>query len=344
MAIKLKKETDMKKILAFIILSIAMVSCYENYIYDFTYTSIYFPYTTDVRTVVVGEGMHFDVGAALGGVRSNTKDRNVSFILDNSLINAAQLLKMQTHAQAYIKNPTLPVAALQLLPSNYYTITNSSTMVIKSGQHEGGVTIRPDSVTFLNDSLKTMYSTYVLPFRITAADADSIMYSKKTNVVGVRFENMLFGNYWHGGAAKVPKVGTNTDSATIVYRWAVNDIATKIWTLTTFGPNTLYTNGYFNLQTAKNELKLVLKGSTVFLSTAAASPGLPLTAPTNTYVQDGPCTFNQAKLLQNRKIFLKYSFVSGKYTYHCTDTIYFRNRIRDGVNEWQDENPAHYTK
>jgi hypothetical protein len=36
----------MKKILAFIILSIAMVSCYEDYIYDFTYTSIYFPYSS----------------------------------------------------------------------------------------------------------------------------------------------------------------------------------------------------------------------------------------------------------------------------------------------------------
>jgi hypothetical protein len=336
MAIKLKKETDMKKILAFIILSIAMVSCYENYIYDFTYTSVYFPYTTDVRTVVVGEGMHFDVGAALGGVRSNDKDRNVSFILDNTLINPAQLLKMQTHAQGYIKNPSLPVVTLLQLPANYYTITDAATMVIKKGQHEGGVTIKPDSTTFLNDSLKTMYATYALPFRITAADADSMLYSKRTNVVGVRFENMLFGNYWHGGAAKVPKVGTSTDSATIVYNWAVNDIATKIWTITTFGPKTVYTNGYFNQQTAKTELKLVLNGSTVFVSAAPGS--------TFNYVQDGACTFNQAKLLQNRKIFLKYSFVNGKYTYHCTDTIFFRNRIRDGVNEWQDENPAHYTK
>ena len=38
----------MKKLLAFIILSIAMVSCYDNYIYDFTYTGIYFPYQKDV--------------------------------------------------------------------------------------------------------------------------------------------------------------------------------------------------------------------------------------------------------------------------------------------------------
>ena len=65
----------MKKILALILLSIAAVSCYDNYIYDFTYTGIYFPYQMDVRTFVVGEGMKFEVGAALGGVRKNEINR-----------------------------------------------------------------------------------------------------------------------------------------------------------------------------------------------------------------------------------------------------------------------------
>jgi hypothetical protein len=336
---KILKETYMKKLLALIILSIALVSCYENYIYDFTYTSIYFPYQMDVRTFVVGEGMKIDVGAALGGVRKNEKDRNVSFVFDNSMITPALLTSMKNASQPYIKNAATPIVAASqtLLPSNFYSITSSNTMVIKSGQHMGAVTIKPDSVTFLNDSAKTMYATYVLPFRITNADADSMKYGKTTNAVAFRFENMLFGNYYHGGAAKIPKVYSPTvDSATITYRWAVNDIATKIWTLTTAGPSTLYTNGYFNLQTAKNELKLVLKDTIVFVSSGPGS--------TNTYVQNGTCVYRKTKLLQNRKILLKYSFVSGKYTYRCTDTLYFRNRLRDGVNEWQDENPSHYTK
>ena len=294
--------------------------------------AIYFQYQIDVRTFVVGEGMKFEVGADLGGVRKNTKDRNVSFVLDNTLITPALLTSMKAASQPYIKNPTTPVAALLLLPSNYYTISNSSAMVIKSGSHSGTVTIRPDSTTFLNDSLKTMYSTYVLPFRITAADADSILYNKRTNVVGVRFENMLFGNYWHGGAALINRPAKA--DTTIIYRWAVNDVASKIWTLTTAGPNTLVTNGYYNLTTTKTEIKLVLKGNTIYLGSATGS--------TNTYLPEGECTFNRPKLLQDRKIFLKYSFVSGGNTYHCTDTLTFRNRIRDGVNEWQDENPPHY--
>jgi len=324
----------MKKILALIFLSIAMVSCYDSYIYDFDYASIYFPYQQDVRTFVVGEGMKIEVGAALGGVRDNVRDRNVSFALDNTLITPAALANMKSASQPYIKGPATPVTTLLQLPDNYFTISNPNTMVIKTGQYSGTVTIRPDSVNFLNDSLKTMYSTYALPFRITAADADSIRFNKKTNIVGVRFENMLFGNYWHGGVATISRVGKPDSS--VVYRSAVNDIASKIWTLTTIGPNTLVSNGYFNQTTTKTELRLVLKGNKIYVSANTGS--------SFAYVQAGECTFNRTKLLQERKLFLQYSFVNGVNTYKCIDTLIFRNRIRDGINEWQDENPSHYSK
>ncbi len=65
----------MKKILAILILSVALVSCYEDYINDFDYTAIYFPNPIDVRTVVVGEGLKVNLGAALGGVMENEFDR-----------------------------------------------------------------------------------------------------------------------------------------------------------------------------------------------------------------------------------------------------------------------------
>ena len=57
---------------------------------------------------------------------------------------------------------------------------------------------------------------------------------------------------------------------------------------------------------------------------------------------DGECRYNQAKLLQDRKIYLKYKYVKDGLVHHCTDTLKFRNRIRDGVNEWQDENQDNY--
>jgi hypothetical protein len=335
---KILKEIVMKKILALIVLSIVMVSCYEEYLRDYPTTSIYFSIQQDVRTFVVGEGMKIKVGVSLGGVRENTIDRNVGFILDPALITPARLASMKASSWGYIKNATTPVTALALLPTSYYTMTPSTTaMVIKAGWHEGAVTIKADSVSFLNDSIKTMVSTYVLPFYITSADADSILETRRSNVVGLMFENKLFGNYWHGGSAVVNRP-TKTDT-TIVYKTTVPTQENLIWSLTTAGPSTLTCNGYFNQTVAagKKQLKLVLKGTKIYLSAG--------TDASFAFTQDGECTFNNSKLLQQRKIMLKYKYTqtaSPFYTYHCTDTLTFRNRIRDGVNEWQDENPSHY--
>ena len=82
----------------------------------------------------------------------------------------------------------------------------------------------------------------------------------------------------------------------------------------------------------------VKKDTKIYIS---AAPGA-----SYTFEPDGESAFNNPKLLQDRRIYLKYKFidpVSG-FTYHCTDTLRFRNRIRDGINEWQDENPDHYIK
>ena len=53
--------------------------------------------------------------------------------------------------------------------------------------------------------------------------------------------------------------------------------------------------------------------------------------------------FNGSKLLQDRKLIMQYSYSNDSgNTVEVTDTLYFRNRYRDGVNEWQDENPENY--
>ena len=60
-------------------------------------------------------------------------------------------------------------------------------------------------------------------------------------------------------------------------------------------------------------------------------------------ITDTGSSWNRSKLLQGRKLFLNYTYSSPDGTVtEVTDTLTFRNRIRDGVNEWQDENPQHY--
>ncbi|MCX6222895.1 MAG: DUF1735 domain-containing protein [Bacteroidia bacterium] len=323
----------MKNILIVLILAVAMVSCYKGYLNDFDYNGIYFPYQTDVRTFVVGEGMNIEVGAALGGVRENVRDRNVAFSLDNSLITPAILALMKGGDQ-YIKNAVAPVNTLLPLPSNYFTLSNNNKIVIKAGNHMGSVVMKVDSALFLADA-KTLYANYAVPFYITSADADTILSTKRSAIIGVKYENMLFGNYWHGGITTV-KSPTGATVSTILYYTAVNQPETKVWKLKTVAPNALVTNGYSDQTTPKDEMKLTLDGNNIIVSTNAGS--------TFTVLPDGVSTFNRAKLLQNRKILLNYKYVNAAgNTCYAQDTLTFRNRIRDGVNEWQDENPAHYT-
>lgn len=326
------KNAVMKKLFALLILSIALVSCYDDYIKDFDYDGVYFTYQFDTRTVVVGEGMKIEIGAALAGVMDNTRDRNVLFSIDNTLITPAILTAMKGGA-TYIKNAVSSVTTLFPIPANYYSLSDNSKIVIKSGEHSGSIVFKADSANFLADAA-TINAAYALPLYITSADADSILEKKRYTVIGIKYENMLFGNYWHGGVTTV-KDATGTTIQTINYFTTIPTPENTIWSLTTVAPNALVSNGYSNkASTTKKEIRLTLNGTDITISSATGS--------TNTYLGDGASTYNGAKLLQNRKIFLNYKYVVGTNTYYCQDTLTFRNRIRDGINEWQDENPSHY--
>lgn len=140
----------MKKILAIFLLAVTLVTCYPDYIKDFDYTSIYIPIQLDVRTFVVGEGMKFNIGVELGGVRDNTRDRIVTYKVDNSLITPSVLDKLKG-GPAYIAAATANVSTLLPLPANYYSLSNPTQFVIPKGDHTGVVTIKPDSLKFLAD-------------------------------------------------------------------------------------------------------------------------------------------------------------------------------------------------
>ena len=147
---------------------------------------------------------------------------------------------------------------------------------------------------------------------------------------------MLFGNYWHGGETTV-KDAAGTTIQTIPYYTSIPQPEAKIWKLTTVAPNALVTNGYSDQTTTKGEMKLTLDGTNITVSTNTGS--------TFTVIPDGASSFNRAKLLQNRKIVLSYKYVNAAgNTCYAQDTLTFRNRMRDGVNEWQDEDPSHYLK
>ena len=318
-----------KRIAVALGLTLALSACYDDYIKDFDYTSVYFMYQTNARTFVVGEGMSIEVGAALAGVRENRQDRIVGFQMDPALVSDAALQAMKAGA-GYVREAVNGVDTLKPMPADYFTISDNSKMVIKAGAHMGSVVIKADSARFLKDAA-TIRAKYAIPFYITSADADSIVGAKRTAVVALKYENMLFGNYWHGGVTTV-KDAAGKVVKTVKYYTTIPSPEAKIFKLKTVAPDALVTN---KISDQEGAFKITLDGNTVKISKADGSA---------IEVQpDGASTFNRAKLLQERKLFLSYKYENEDgTTSFAQDTLTFRNRIRDGVNEWQDENPDHY--
>lgn len=320
----------MKKIICSSILLVLLSSCYEDYIKDYDYNAVYFTYQTNVRTLVVGEGMKINIGVALGGVRENNIDRNVIFTINNDLVTP-EILTTMKNGLNYIKQSVAAVDNLLPIPTNYYSLS-SNNIIIRKGEHVGAVVLSVDSINFLSDPA-TLNATYAIPLYIRSADADTILEEKRYTVIGLKYENMLFGNYWHGGVTTVKDV-TGTTVETINYFTSIPAPEGTVWKLTTVGPNKLVTNGYSNNVTSKPEILLTLNGSNITVSSTNGS--------SVTVEPDGESIFNSPKLLQDRKLFLNYKYSIDDRIYHVKDTLTFRNRIRDGVNEWQDENPSHY--
>lgn len=332
------KISIMKKIFAFLLLLAIIASCYDEYIKDFEFIGVYFPYQTNVRTLVVGEGMKVELGVALGGVRENNIDRIVEFQIDesfiqDSLLNAEILLAMKS-GYSYISDAVQSVEKLKLIPTNYYSLSDNSKFVIKSGNHSGTIILKADSSAFLADSA-TILPMYYIPLRITKADADTILESKNYAVIGLKYENMLFGNYWHGGVTTVKDEEGNVIDE-VKYYTSIPSPDSRAWKLTTVEPFSLVTNGVSELSSlSENAFKITLNGASIKIS---SMPGA-----TFNVMPDGESTYNQAKRLQDRKIFLNYKYQNGEGNWcYAKDTLTFRNRIRDGVNEWQDENPENY--
>ena len=322
----------MKKTLMFLFLSFGMVSCYEDYIKDFDYSGIYFPYQTNVRTFVVGEGMKINVGAALGGVMENKHDRQVNYKFDNQLVTPQILTAMQ-NGLSYIKESVAGVEKLEAMPADYFTVSNASLMIIPKGYHGGTVEIKADSAKFLADPA-TLKATYALPFYITSADADSVIEPKRYSVIGLKYENKLFGNYWHGGVRTIKDASGKVINE-IKYQTVIPSLESKVWTLRTVAPFSLETNGLAD-DSDNGSIKLTLKPDGSIDISQSSSSKVAVSG-------DGVSSFNQSKLLQNRKLFLNYKFDNGDGTMSFVrDTLTFRNRIRDGVNEWQDENASNY--
>ncbi len=325
----------MKKILFLALTIFSFTSCYDEYVSDYEWTGVYFANQHNVRSVVVGENSSIEVGVMMSGVLRNDQNRLVNYRVNNDLVtNPLAILGFQTHIDAFVKNQftTTGVTSLTAMPTDWYTLSNTESFTIPVGDHLGKIKVTFDMDKLLNAPKDTKLPYYILPLEITSAPSiDSIISLKATSLVGIKYESKLFGNYWHGGVTEVRNPDGSVKTTTSYYT-AIPQAETRVYILSTKGIYTTETN---KLGVGAGSIAITLNSdNTVQVAKAATS---------TVVVTDEGSSFNNAKLLQDRKIFLKYKYSNTDgTTTHVTDTLTFRNRFRDGVNEWRSENPADY--
>lgn len=213
------------------IMFLLFISCKndQNSFPNFTYTTVYFPYQSPVRTIELGKDYIVDnsgdnahdclIEATMGGVYSNTKNVTITVAVDNTI-------------PANIKFDNTNGAIVLPMPANYYTLDPSNQIVITAGDMSAGIKVHLTDAFFADPlSLK---DTYVIPLRMTkVVNADSILSGKTTlaapspfiaanwvtvpkNYIlfAVKYINSLHGNYLRRG--KDAATGSALDT-TLIY-------------------------------------------------------------------------------------------------------------------------------
>ncbi len=164
----------MKKI-GCILLSIVLVfAACENNEWDFPdheYSTVYFPYQSPVRTIVLGKDYVNDntldnqrkclIMATLSGVYNNETDVVLEIEVDNSLCDSVIFEGDTNHL-------------VRPMPSNYYSLPSDMQITIPKGEIIGGieVTLTDD---FFADTL-AIDNNYVIPLVIrSVSNADSVL-------------------------------------------------------------------------------------------------------------------------------------------------------------------------
>ena len=299
--------------------------CYEDYVKDYDQTGVFVAYQYNMRTFVLDEGEQFKFTVALGGVMKNNEDRKVSLVMAPSLLEGALDNMKNTNMVAYEGVATAfnasSITALTELPTSYYTIDGMDGLTIRKNWHTASIVLK--ATDEMRKDPKVFGPHYAVAFKIAKADADVIVDGKDFGVVAIKCENRFYGSWSHSCSIEE----TNTAGELVSSRYigyATTDA--NAYTLTTVNGETLTCD---KVAGDTREMTLTFDGNDIAISSADGVTGTG--------------RFNGDKLLQNRKLYLEYSFANeAGNTVNVKDTLSFRNRYRDGVNEWQDENPENY--
>jgi hypothetical protein len=334
MVLKLK-DRNMKKIFSILLTLLVLTSCsnFDIDYPDYDFTAGYFPYQFPVRTLVLGDYIYdntndnahkFVVSVAMGGVYENNRDREFQIEVDESLCNNI-LFRAGGNA-------------IKPLPSNYYTLSSNSKIVIPKGRLNGGIEVQLTEA-FFNDPLAIQLG-YVVPIRLKGSiDVDKILTGSSDNVnadlrvasdwvvapknftmFAIKYINEYHGTYFHYGSSRVKDaentvLENNTYSATYVEQNSTSK-------LVTIGKNKVSLSTFTKSEVMKSEINMVLtfNGNNCTITAAEGSE----------YTITGTGVFKSKEYSWGTKardgITLNFTVSDGTHTYEANDVLVIRDR------------------
>ncbi len=286
-----------------LIMGALLASCgYDDFVEnEFEYTAVYLPKAEIARTFIMDEGMRIGVGIVLGGRLSNDRDVEVTFSLDPA---------------------ATAEAGYTVLPESHYRLEGTdgqpagNTIIIPAGKVQGFVYIKADSATFLSDPASLGHN-YALSFRLEEViGADSILADLTTATISFSYINQLFGNYVQHG--RIDRTENGDPLEPVTYPAGIDDIIE----LTMYAPDTLIVNGIGESRQSGDKMKIAI-GADDAIDIFSFPGATPVT-------NDGGSRFDRTA----RKVILNYTFEVNDIMHTARDTLDFRNRVVDGVNQF----------
>lgn len=310
---------------------------------DFDYTTTYFPYQYPVRTLVLGDyvfdnendnNLKFKISAHIGGMYENNQDWIVTYQLEPSLVT-----KVITSPNLFDGKTVSTPDTLQILPSEYYTLSPADQFVVPKGSFFGEIEVQLTEA-FLDDP-KSVLTRYVIPLQIESSTTDSVLVGKpkvispNSNIAGdwtippknytlfaVKYVNAYHGKYLHRGQSVI-KDNVPTLLETIIYhkKYVEQD---ELWALQTVGRNKVRVTGTLRktpTSPGKFTMDLTFDTNDDCIITTAAGSAFPVSG-TGKLVKDGDMWGNEPK----DAIYLNYVVTQGINTHTITDTLVFRDK------------------
>ena len=327
----------MKKIIFLFLIGLSILTSCQNQeaeFADYKYTTVYFPYQSPVRTIVLGTDYVYDnsldvahqcvIYATMGGVYSNKTTRTLDVVVDNSLCNN-------------LKFGNAGGGAILPMPSNYYTLPANTQIEISSGSVMGGLNVQLTDA-FFADPL-ALKNTYVIPLRITkVTNADSILSGKagvgspnrfiagdwitapKDYVLyAIKYKNPWDATYLRRGTEIAPDTTAIYHKKYVEYDQLVTSVTSKSLTQISIGLSTtrkdISKNTAFNMLLTFND-----KGE----CTASNPPSTAYTITgTGKYVKDGDMWGNRKRDV----LYLDYKVDIAGAVHTMKDTLVMRDRV-----------------